>query len=122
MPLCLRAFDGKHIPIRQPEHSSSHNINYKGFFSVVSLTVVDANLNFMYIDVVTNGSHRYCLFAIAYIMASSNKLINVPIFPTGLGFEKKRIGDFLEKTYFFIQIVLSCSHETLFFHINSEQF
>lgn len=55
MPLCLGSIDGKHISIRQPEHSGSHNINYKGFFSVVLLAVVDANLNFMYIDVGTNG-------------------------------------------------------------------
>lgn len=45
----------KHIRIKAPPHSGSDFYNYKGFFSIVLLGVVDSNGKFIYIDVGGNG-------------------------------------------------------------------
>lgn len=50
-PLCLGAIDGKHVRVRKPNMSGSLFYNYKNFFSIVLLGIVDANYKFIYIDV-----------------------------------------------------------------------
>ena len=56
MPHCLGALDGKHVGIRKPAFSGSLWYNYKGFFSMVILSICDARYWFSYVYVGEYGS------------------------------------------------------------------
>nr|XP_055028980.1 uncharacterized protein LOC129418084 [Misgurnus anguillicaudatus] len=54
-PQCLGSLDGKHICFQPPAHSGSTCRNYKCRFSVLMMAAVDANCNFIYVNVSTQG-------------------------------------------------------------------
>uniref|UniRef100_A0AAG5D146 DDE Tnp4 domain-containing protein n=1 Tax=Anopheles atroparvus TaxID=41427 RepID=A0AAG5D146_ANOAO len=79
-PHAIGAIDGKHVSIRSPGHSGSDYYNYKGFYSIVLLVIVDAHYNFMFADaggkggisdggIFRNSRLHYKL---------ENKLLNIP--------------------------------------------
>lgn len=54
-PHCLGSIDGKHIRIVPPKGSGSYYFNYKKTHSVVLMAIANANCEFLYCDVGTNG-------------------------------------------------------------------
>lgn len=54
-PNCLGSLDGKHIRIKCPSKSGSMFYNYKHFFSIVLIAIVDSKHRFLMIDVGAYG-------------------------------------------------------------------
>lgn len=54
-PNCLGAIDGKHIRIIPPPDSGSYFWNYKNFNSIVLMACANANYEFIWCEVGTNG-------------------------------------------------------------------
>nr|XP_022907045.1 uncharacterized protein LOC111418655 [Onthophagus taurus] len=54
-PHCLASMDGKHVMLQAPINSGSEYYNYKSFFSIVLFALVDANYNFLFADVGSQG-------------------------------------------------------------------
>lgn len=55
LPHCVGAADGKHVRILHPQNSGSVFYNYKGYYSIVLMAVVDADYNFIFADVGCQG-------------------------------------------------------------------
>lgn len=56
-PNCIGAIDGKHVMMRCPPNSGSKYYSYKGYFSMVLLTVVDADYRFTLLDIGSYSSN-----------------------------------------------------------------
>ena len=78
MPNVIGALDGKHIQIEAPANSGTLFHNYKGFFSIVLLSICDANYCFTLVDIGQYGSNN-----------DSGLLANSII---GKNFAEKRMG------------------------------
>ena len=52
----IRWNDGKHVALKKPKNSGALYHNYKGFFSIVMLALVDGQYKFRWVDVFTAGS------------------------------------------------------------------
>lgn len=50
-PNCIGAIDGKHIRIISPSHSGTMYYNYKHFFSIILLGIVDSDYKFVIVDI-----------------------------------------------------------------------
>lgn len=72
--------DGKHVVIRCPQNTGSEYYNYKHTFSMVLFTIVDADYNFLYVDVGTNGRvNDASVFSKSSINEALEKnLLNIP--------------------------------------------
>uniref|UniRef100_A0A1X7U0M5 DDE Tnp4 domain-containing protein n=1 Tax=Amphimedon queenslandica TaxID=400682 RepID=A0A1X7U0M5_AMPQE len=52
---CIGTLDGKHIKFKPPHNSGSDYNNYKLFFSLLFVAIVDKDYRFIYNDIGCNG-------------------------------------------------------------------
>jgi len=54
-PKCIGFMYGKHIVLQSPMNSGSEYYKYKSFFSIVLFALVDADYNFLFVDIGCQG-------------------------------------------------------------------
>lgn len=54
-PHVIGALDGKHIRLTSPPSSGSYFYNYKGFYSIILMALVNAKYEFIFVDVGAEG-------------------------------------------------------------------
>ncbi|XP_042212587.1 protein ALP1-like [Homarus americanus] len=79
-PHCIGAIDGKHVEITKPPGSGSYYYNYKHSFSVVLMAVVNADYEYMMVDVGTNGrvSDRSIFANTKFCKQLKEKTLHIP--------------------------------------------
>lgn len=79
-PHCLGSVDGKHIRITRPANSGSFFYNYKGFYSIVLLGIVNSNCEFILANIGTNGrvSDGGVIENTQFYQKLTNNLLNIP--------------------------------------------
>lgn len=94
-PNSFAAADGKHIGLFHPHGSGSEFYNYKGFYSLVLLALVDYDYKFLYIDVGCQGriSDGGVFRNSTLFHALENDTLNLPQ-PSTLQFPEEWIYDF----------------------------
>lgn len=79
-PHCLGAVDGKHIRVQKFRHSGSMNLNYKHYFSIVLMAVVDSDYKFIYVDIGAYGkdSDSSIFQQTVFYKKLRNQSLNIP--------------------------------------------
>ncbi|XP_067120253.1 uncharacterized protein [Centruroides vittatus] len=57
-PHCVGAVGGRHVRVKYPEEAASALPNYKGFYGIVTMVIVRADLSFVFVDVGTYARQR----------------------------------------------------------------
>ncbi|XP_028162869.1 uncharacterized protein LOC114354597 [Ostrinia furnacalis] len=77
---CAGAFSARHIAVNKPLEGSEVLLNHKGFHSVLLIAVVNANHEFVYVDIGTNGGYdqKLILSATGFFGNMIEETINLP--------------------------------------------
>ena len=87
LPNCIGAADGKHIRILHPRNTGSEYYNYKGYYSIVLMAIVDADYKFIFADVgcqgriSDSGVFKNTAFWKALVQGSLNLPLSKPLPP-----------------------------------------
>ncbi len=76
----LGALDGKHVRIRNPPKGASEYFNYKRYFSIIMMALVDADYRFIYLDIGQPGANSDAgIFNRGKLFhAFQNQLVDIP--------------------------------------------